>query len=128
MPRSTALFLQDIIDAAEAVARYTRDGENSFARDPMVQDAVLFRLIVIGEAVKNLAAKGLDVTTLEPQMAWRNAPRTRDVLAHNYWAIEPDRLWVAVQQLPQLAAEAQALIDRGPFPRPPAKRRGKRAS
>lgn len=125
MGRSTTLYLQDIIDAANAVARYTRDGEQAFAEDAMAQDAVIFRLITIGEAVKNLAAQGLDVTTLEPQIAWRSAPRTRDRLAHNYWSIEPERLWVAVQQLPQLAAAARTLLERKPSPRPPGKRRGK---
>jgi uncharacterized protein with HEPN domain len=112
--RSTTLFLQDIVDAAAAVAYYTRDGHDTFAQDAMVRDAVIYRLIQIGEAVKNLAAQGLDITTLKPEAAWRSAARTRDRLAHSYWAVDPGLLWVAVEQLPQLAAAARDLLDRQP--------------
>lgn len=112
--RSATLFLQDIIDAAGAVATYTRGGHGAFMQDAMVRDAVVYRLIQIGEAVKNLAAQGLEVTTLKPEIAWRSAARTRDRLAHNYWAVDPDVLWVAVEQLPQLAAAARGLLDRQP--------------
>jgi uncharacterized protein with HEPN domain len=121
MVRSARLFLQDIIDAADAVSRYTRDGKEAFAREAMVRDAVIFRLIQIGEAVKNLAAQGLDVRPLKPQTAWRSAPRTRDRLAHSYWSIDADMLWVAVEQLPQFATAARELLDREPPP--PVRRR-----
>jgi uncharacterized protein with HEPN domain len=78
----------------------------------------------IGQAVKNLEAQGLDLAALEPEIPWRNAARTRDRLAHHYWALEADLIWRAVEQLPQFGKAARALLDKQPSPRTPAKRRG----
>jgi uncharacterized protein with HEPN domain len=123
--RSALLFLQDIVDAADAIARYTSGGKDAFEQNAMVRDAVLFRLMQIGQAVKNLEAQGLDLAALRPEIPWRNAARTRDRLAHHYWALEADMIWRAVEQLPDFGIAARALLDKQPPPRTPSKRRGK---
>lgn len=129
MARSARLFLQDIADATDAIASYTRGGKAAFEQNVMVRDAVLFRLLQVGQAVKNLEAQGLDLATLAPEIPWRNAARTRDRLAHHYWALEADLIWRAVEQLPDFGKAARALLDKQPdkrpSPRTPGKRRGK---
>ena len=123
MARSARLFLQDIVDAADAIARYTSGGKDAFEQNAMVRDAVLFRLMQIGQAARNLEAQGLDLAALKPEIPWRNAARTRDRLAHHYWALEADMIWRAVEQLPDFAKAARALLREQPSPRPSDKRR-----
>jgi uncharacterized protein with HEPN domain len=123
MARSARLFLQDIVDAADAIASYTSGGKTAFEQNAMVRDAVLFRLMHIGQAVKHLEALGMDLAALKPEIPWRNAARTRDRLVHHYWALEAEMIWRAVEQLPEFGKAARALLDEQPSPRTPSKRR-----
>jgi len=124
--RSPRLFLEDIAEASEAIARYTISGRDAFEQDPMTRDAVLFRLIVIGQAIKNLGAQGVNLPVLKPEIPWQDAARTRDRLAHHYWGLEAELIWRAIEQLPAFAKAARALVQQLPAPRPAGKRRGRR--
>jgi uncharacterized protein with HEPN domain len=48
-------------------------------------DALLYRLVVIGEAVKALPEQLLD---RQPQVPWREIARLRDLLAHHYYRVD----------------------------------------
>jgi uncharacterized protein with HEPN domain len=54
MNERDVLYLEHIVDAIDRIREYTRDGRDAFLRDAKTQDAVLRRLEVVGEAVKNL--------------------------------------------------------------------------
>lgn len=52
-----ALRLRHILDAAERIAGYVKNADQSaFLSNPMMQDAVIRNLEVIGEACANLSA------------------------------------------------------------------------
>ena len=46
------LYLVHIADRLERIANYTEDGRDAFMRSPVVQDAVMRNLDVVGEAAK----------------------------------------------------------------------------
>jgi uncharacterized protein with HEPN domain len=82
--------LADISDAAaqvgkavEALERAEADGDDDDAR--LAFDALLYRLVVIGEAVKALPAYLLDQ---HPQIPWREIAKLRDLLAHHYYRVD----------------------------------------
>jgi uncharacterized protein with HEPN domain len=82
--------LTDISDAAtqvgkavEALERAEADGNDDEAQ--LAFDALLYRLVVIGEAVKALPAYLLD---RHPQIPWREIARLRDLLAHHYYRVD----------------------------------------
>lgn len=54
MTRKPLLFLQDILNAIERIETYTCNGKEEFLNSPSLQDATLFRLQTIGEAVNQL--------------------------------------------------------------------------
>ena len=59
--RGTLLFLHDIADALDAILALTAGMTyDEFAGDRAVHDAVLFNLLVIGEAVKQLPSSLTD--------------------------------------------------------------------
>ena len=69
MTRPTQLaYLCHMRDALAAVREYTAGGREAFVASPMIQDAVLRNLEVIGEAVK-----GLDDSSRSraPDVPWR---------------------------------------------------------
>ena len=61
----------------------------------MVQDAVLRNLEVIGEAVKKIS----DATRRQaPEVPWKQIAGLRDVLIHNYFGVQLDRVWQVVER------------------------------
>lgn len=90
MSRTPQERLADISDAAtqvgkavEALERAEADDNNDEAQ--LAFDALLYRLVVIGEAVKALPAYLLD---RQPQIPWREIARLRDLLAHHYYRVD----------------------------------------
>lgn len=53
--KSDRIYLLHIRDAIARVLEYTREGKDAFFARPMVQDAVVRNVEIIGEAVKNLS-------------------------------------------------------------------------
>lgn len=90
MSRTAKERLADISDAADGVRRAVQAlerAESEKAEDAaqLAFDALLYRLVVIGEAVKALPAVLLES---EPQVPWREIARLRDLLAHHYYRID----------------------------------------
>lgn len=103
MRRDPVAFLDDILESARAIRRYIRRGRRAFLGEEMVRDAVIARLIMIGEAVKALQALGVDLDAEAPGVSWSAAARMRDRLAHHYWRTDPEIVWnVAAKDLDAL--------------------------
>jgi uncharacterized protein with HEPN domain len=69
--------------AVEAMERAEADGSEGGAQ--LAFDALLYRLVVIGEAVKALPA---DLLARQPQIPWHEIARLRDLLAHRYYRVD----------------------------------------
>lgn len=102
MSRNEQDRLRDIKDAIAAIHEHlARAGEESAGEDAgLLHDALLFQFVVIGEAVKNLAPETRDS---EPKIPWADVAGLRDLIAHEYFRIEIDRVLAIVQRdLPPL--------------------------
>src|SRR5438270_997794 len=53
------------------------------------RDAILYNLVVVGEAVKSLSD---DTKAKRPEIPWRKISGLRDLLAHEYFQIEIDEI------------------------------------
>lgn len=97
---SDALYLGHILAAIEQIKRYTQHGKAAFLCSDMIQDAVIRKLEVIGEAVKNLSNTFRDEN---PNVPWRAIAANRDRLIHGYFVVDPERVWRTVSDaLPPL--------------------------
>jgi len=106
--------LRDVLDATAAIASYTSDGKLAFESNAMLRDAVVARLMQIGQAVKDAQSEGLDLRRLRPDIPWRDIAGMRDRLAHRYWAMDVDIVWGVVEtELPKLGAAVQELLALG---------------
>ena len=59
-----------------------------------MQDAVLRRLEIIGEAVKNLDE---DFKNRYPEIPWKKIAGLRDVLIHEYFGVSLKRIWRVIK-------------------------------
>ncbi len=99
-----------MVAAIVAIRAYTRAGKRAFLRDAMTRDAVIARILQIGEAVKGAQAGGMDLETLAPEVPWQQIAGMRDVVSHQYWRTDPQILWSVVEKdLKPLEAAARRL-------------------
>jgi len=72
-------------------------------------DALLYRLLVIGEAVKALPT---DLLAREPTVPWDEIARLRDLLAHHYYRVDAQIIRRTVDvPLRDLRAAARRLLE-----------------
>jgi uncharacterized protein with HEPN domain len=101
MKRNIKLYLQDIWESILAIEEYTQNlSEDEFYSNRQVQDAVVRRLEIIGEAVKNIDD---DFRNKYPQIPWKKIAGMRDIITHEYFGVKLDRVWDVVKKdLPDL--------------------------
>jgi len=101
MKRNMKLYLQDIWESILAIEEYTQKlAEADFYSNRQVQDAIVRRLEIIGEAVKNIDE---DFREKYPQIPWKKIAGMRDIIAHEYFGVKLDRVWEVVKKdLPYL--------------------------
>ncbi len=109
MSRNWLFFLEDIVESARKIRRYT-DGLTfvQFRSQDMVVDAVVRNLEIIGEAAKHLPE---EAKTLMPGVDWSKAAGFRDVIAHGYLGLDLHVIWDVVQtKLPLLSQSAEQVL------------------
>lgn len=110
MARAPLDHLTDVLEAIAKIRQYTRGGEAAFRRSSMARDAVIARLIQIGQAVKDVQEAGVNLDRLAPGVPWRDVAGMRDRLAHKYWDADSAIIWnVVVTDLSKLQRAVQAL-------------------
>lgn len=110
MKRNMKLYLQDIWESILVIEGYTENvTEDEFYLNRQVQDAVIRRLEIIGEAVKNLDD---DFRGKYPQINWKKIAGMRDIIAHEYFGVKPERVWDALKQdLPKLKQQIFIIME-----------------
>ena len=90
MPREE-LYLQDIIASANAVERFLKNVEkDKFLADEILQNAVLMKLLVIGEAAARLSA---ELKGRHSEIDWRAIIGFRNVTIHAYFSVKGEIVW-----------------------------------
>lgn len=105
---TSALRLADYLEhmrqaAAEAIGFVANMDKAAFMDDRRTQQAVMFNLVVLGEAAGNVLASQAAFAERHPEVPWRSIRATRNRVAHGYFDINLDVIWDTVQTaLPQL--------------------------
>ncbi|HVC10798.1 MAG TPA: HepT-like ribonuclease domain-containing protein [Burkholderiales bacterium] len=111
MARSPLDHLAGVLEAIDKIRAYTRGGESAFRKSSMARDAVLARLIRIGQAVKDAQNEGLDLPALAPTIAWRSIAGMRHRLVHKYWDADQAVVWgVVAKELEKLQRAVKSIL------------------
>ena len=102
------VYLEHIREAVEDISRYASAGRDAFFAERMRQDAILRKLEVIGQAVKNLS----DATkSRQPQVPWKQIAGMRDKVIHDYFGVNLEIVWGVVErELPRLKTAVDDLL------------------
>ena len=109
MSRNWLFYLEDIVESARKIRRYTEGLTFAqFRSQDLIVDAVVRNLEIIGEAAKHLPA---EAKTLTPDVDWSKAAGFRDVIAHGYFGLDLHVIWDVVQtKIPLISQSAEQVL------------------
>ncbi len=107
--RRDRLFLFDIRDACEKVARYTEGRSyEEFSSDEVLFDAVIRNIQNIGEAVRCLPP---ETRSLRTDIEWNRIVGLRHLLVHHYFGVDEEIVWdLARNRCPELLAAVLEML------------------
>ena len=102
--RDHNLFLEDMLDAIEAISGYTNSLDiKSFIDDRKTVDAVIRNLEILGEAASQVPESFKNKSV---NIDWRGMIGLRNRLIHGYFGVDENILWQIIQDdLPDLKSQ-----------------------
>lgn len=110
MKKDTKILLEHILDSIKLIEEYVKDRNKSdFLKSTQLQDSVIRRVEIIGEAVKNLPN---DVKETHTNIPWKNITGMRDILIHQYFGVDLSLTWKVIEEdLPELKKQIISIKD-----------------
>ena len=101
--------LRDIVDAIEAIEAYSVSSYDEFLADSKTQDAILYNLLIIGEAANQISDEFQERHNTIP---WSSMVGTRNIIVHGYDQVKLQIVWKILQRdLETLKSEIAKVLD-----------------
>jgi uncharacterized protein with HEPN domain len=95
MKRHYKLFLDDIRKFILDIESYMKGvSQNEFMNNQFIQDAVIRKIEIIGEATKNIPKS---LKEKNPHIPWEDMGRFRNFITHSYYEMSIKRVWNIVK-------------------------------
>lgn len=109
--RNYEIYLNDILESIERIQRSIKNIEKSgFKKNIDIQDAIIRRIQIIGEAVKNIP---LELKKKYSNVEWDKIAGTRDIVTHAYFKINLDIIWdIVINKLPDLKDNIKKVLEK----------------
>lgn len=114
MKKVISPYLAVIRESITAIEGYRPADREMFLASPMLQDAVLMRLQVIGENL--VQVRRIDEHAFQQQAvdSWYKLIGLRNIISHGYTTIEFERIWQIIdEELPSFATTIDAAVAAG---------------
>ena len=110
MNKDPSIFAKHILESIEKIESYAKNlTKEKLTKDTKIQDAIIRRIEVIGEAAKNLpnSFKGS-----HPEVEWGEIIRTRDKITHHYFGVDLNIVWDIIKRnLPDLKKKIKKILE-----------------
>ncbi len=109
MSRSDKVYIQDILESIIMIFKYVGEKtEYEFSTDFMLQDAVIRRFEIIGEAATKISQLTKDNY---PEVEWQLMKAMRNKLIHEYFGVSSTTIYTTVKlHLPLLLDQLKAAM------------------
>jgi|SRR5438874_2355594 len=111
MPNRDRRCLEDMLRAARKVVEYAGGAtRETLPSTPMRLDAVLYEIVVLGEAARRLSQ---EIREAHPSVPWREIIGMRSIVTHGYDEIDDEELWQVIERdLPDLISKLETIVAR----------------
>jgi uncharacterized protein with HEPN domain len=92
--RSSGFFQDILLSARLAISYLERTSVEELAKDIQLQDSVVRRLEIIGEAASHIAE---EAAVELPELPWRKMVDMRNFTIHQYWDVDVNIVWETVK-------------------------------
>ena len=100
---------EDILKSIQAIENYSVSSYEIFLSDLKTQDAILFNLIIIGEATNQLSDLLKD---RYPGIPWSSMIGTRNIIVHGYDQVKLQIVWEILQRdLAELKSQISSIMN-----------------
>src|SRR3989344_6514933 len=101
MKRDYKLYLNDIRESIQRIEEYAHHiSEENFKKNKQLQDAVIRRFEIIGEASRNIPRA---LKEKNKQVPWISMSLFRDLTVHGYFEVSINRVWkVFKEDIPKI--------------------------
>jgi len=101
MKKDPMTYIDHILECIDLIEKYTKDcTKQSFMNNVQLQDSIIRRIEIIGEAVKNIPN---EIKNKYLEIPWREIAGMRDILTHEYFGIDLELTWETVKKdIPRL--------------------------
>lgn len=108
MKKDPRIYLAQILERIIRIEDFTRVGKQSFVDNPLIQDAVIRNLEVIGEASRRV---GTEYQTVHPEIPWREMSGLRNILIHDYESVNLEKIWQVIKkELPSVKDTLEKIL------------------
>ncbi|MCP5053704.1 MAG: DUF86 domain-containing protein [bacterium] len=108
--RNISLYTKDILDSINKIEEFVNGMDfDEFLNDDKTSSAVIRKLEIIGEAVKQLPDQ---IKKNNTEIPWKEMAGMRDKLIHWYFGVDYEVVWnVVTEELPQLKGLLNEIFD-----------------
>ncbi len=109
--KDDSLYLRHILECITRIEEAASAGREAFHASHIVQDAILRNLQILSESTQRLSEA---LKANKPGIPWRRIAAFRNVLVHDYLAVEIETVWNIVQDdLPPLKTAVTEMLRAG---------------
>jgi len=111
MKRDSSVLLKHILESIDTIESYLNNQtKENFLDSKLLQDAIMRKIEVIGEAVKSISE---EFKNSYPDIPWKKIASMRDVLIHEYFNVDTQLVWTITQkELPVLKNQIMDILDK----------------
>lgn len=109
MKKDPKIFLKHILESINIIEKHINGiSKEKFSKNMLIQDAIIRRVEIIGEAAKNIPD---DFKKKHKTIEWREIIGMRDKLIHDYFGININTVWkTAKEDVPVLKKQIEDLL------------------
>ncbi|MHC4752095.1 MAG: HepT-like ribonuclease domain-containing protein [Planctomycetota bacterium] len=108
MKKDPRIYLAQILERIVRIQNFTCVDKQSFLADPLIQDAVIRNLEVIGEASRRVE---VEYQAAHPEIPWREMSGLRNILIHDYESVSLEKIWQVVEkELPSVKSTLEKIL------------------